>query len=128
MQCWCIYYAHPQVQGEVPKAWTKWVEDVKSTTADSHGTGMIGGAVAEKDAVDADMMDLSSPRMQDLASASRDSLARTKTDCSERSIAEQPVAVSVQPGDSLTVTRPQTFCNSLGLSLPVRLPSVCPNM
>ena len=104
------------------------MEDAASTTADSHGTGMTGSAVAEKDAVDADMMDLSSPRMQDLASASRDSLARTKTDRSEGSIAEEPVAVSVQPGDSLTVTRPQTFHNSLGHSLPVRHPSVCPNM
>ena len=128
MQCCCVYCAHPQVQGEVPKAWTKWVEDAASTTADSHGTGMTGSAVAEKDAVDADMMDLSSPRMQDLASASRDSLARTKTDRAERTNAEEPVAVSVQPGDSLTVTRPQTFRNSLGLSLPVRHPSVCPNM
>jgi plastocyanin len=128
MQCWCVYYAHPQVQGEVPKAWTKWVEDAASTTADSHGTGMTGSAVAEKDAVDADMMDLSSPRMHDLASASRDFPVRTKADRSEGSIAEEPVAVSVQPGDSLTVTRPQTFHNSLGHSLPVRHPSVCPYM
>ena len=128
MQCCCVYCAHPQVQGEVPKAWTKWVEDAASTTADSHGTGMTGSAVAEKDAVDADMMDLSSPRMHDLASASRDFPVRTKADRSEGSIAEEPVAVSVQPGDSLTVTRPQTFHNSLGHSLPVRHPSVCPYM